>query len=77
LRLALGAAAVPKWFHDQAAARNNKRFLNAEIIRAQTGTAEAERRRQLGALRRDLDRFAASLPAQEDSAPLIREHRER
>lgn len=59
-------------------ARKKRRSLNAEIIRAlEAEAAEAERRRRLAALRRELDRFAASLPPQEDSASLIREGRER
>jgi hypothetical protein len=50
-----------------------RRSLNAEIIE----TAAAERRRQLSKLRKELDRFAASLPSLADSAPLIRGDRER
>ena len=59
-------------------AKRGRRSLNAEIIRAlEVEAAEAERRRQLGNLRKELDRFAASLPALDDSAPLIREDRGR
>lgn len=59
-------------------ARKNRRSLNAEIIRTlETEAAEAERRRQLGDLRKELERFAASLPPLGDSAPLIREDRRR
>ena len=59
-------------------ARKKRRSLNAEIIQALgTEAAEAERRRQLSHLRRELDRFAASLPALDDSALLIRADRER
>jgi hypothetical protein len=59
-------------------AKRNGRSLNAEIIRAlETESAEAERRRQSMNLRRELDRFAASLPPLGDSAPLIRRDRER
>jgi plasmid stability protein len=57
-------------------AKRSRRSLNAEIIRAlETESAEAERR-QLIHLRKELDRFAASLPPLEDSAPLIRRGRE-
>jgi Antitoxin FitA-like, ribbon-helix-helix len=59
-------------------ARMNRRSLNAEIIRAlEAEAAESERRRQLHNLRKELDRFADSLPALDDSAPLIRKDRER
>jgi hypothetical protein len=59
-------------------AKKKRRSLNSQIIRAlETEAAEMERRRQLGALRKQLDRFAASLPALDDSAPLIRRDRER
>jgi hypothetical protein len=59
-------------------AKKKRRSLNAEIIQAlESEAAEAERRRQLGNLRKELDRFAASLPPLEDSAPLIRADRER
>jgi len=52
--------------------------LNAEIIQAlETVATEAERLQNFAALRKDLDRFAASLPPLDDSAPLIREDRER
>ena len=44
-------------------AKRKRRSLNAEIIQAlETEAAEAERRRQLNDLRKELDRFAASLP---------------
>jgi plasmid stability protein len=59
-------------------AKRSRRSLNAEIIKAlETESAEAERRRQLTNLRKELDRFAASLPPLGDSAPLIRRDRER
>jgi|KBSSwiStaDraftv2_1062776.scaffolds.fasta_scaffold761517_2 hypothetical protein len=59
-------------------ARMNRRSLNAEIIRAlEAEAAESERRRRLHNLRKELDRFADSLPALDDSAPLIRKDRER
>jgi hypothetical protein len=58
-------------------AKRKRRSLNAEIIRAlETESAEAERRRQLMSLRKKLDRFAASLPPFDDSAPLIRRDRD-
>ena len=59
-------------------AKRKGRSLNAEIIQAlETEAAEAERLRQLSNLRKELDRFAASLPPIDDSAALIREDRER
>ena len=59
-------------------AKRKRRSLNSEIIHAlEAEAAEAERRRQLGKLRKELDKFAASLPPLDDSAPLIREDRER
>ena len=59
-------------------AKRSRRSLNAEIIQAlETESAEAERRRQLIHLRKELDRFAASLPPLDASAPLIRRDRER
>jgi plasmid stability protein len=59
-------------------AKRKRRSLNAEIIQAlETEAAEAERRRQLSNLRKELDRFAASLPPLDDSVPLIRADRER
>jgi len=59
-------------------AKSQRRSLNSEIIRAlEAEAAEAERRRQLRNLRKELDRFAASLPPLDDSAPLIRADRER
>ena len=59
-------------------AKRNRRSLNAEIIQAlETEAAEAERRRRLSGLRKELERFRASLPPLDDSAPLIRRDRER
>ncbi len=59
-------------------AKRHRRSINAEIVEAlETEAAEAERRRQLPGLRKELDRFAASLPPVEDSAPIIRRDRER
>jgi hypothetical protein len=54
-------------------AQRKRRSRNAEVIQP----LHAERRRQLSNLRKELDRFAASLPPLDDSAPLIREDRER
>ena len=60
------------------AAKKHRRSLNAEIIRTlETEAAEAERRRQLSIVRKDLDRFRAALPPLDDSVPLIRRDRER
>ena len=59
-------------------AKRNRRSLNAEIIQTlATEAAEAEQRPQLGGLRKELERFAASLPPLDDSAALIRRDRER
>ena len=59
-------------------AKEQGRSLNAEIIRTLEAEAvEVERRRNLGALRIELDRFAQSLPALSNSAPLIRRDRNR
>ena len=59
-------------------AKRERRSLNAEIIQTlETEAAEAERRRQLSNLRKELDRFAASLPPLDDSVPLIRGDRGR
>jgi len=59
-------------------AKRKRRSLNAEIIQVlETEAAEAERRRQLSSLRKELDRFAATLPPLDDSAPLIRQDRGR
>ena len=81
---------VPKWFHEhhrqnipesiyevmKREAKRKRRSLNSEIIQAlETEAAEAERRRQLRSLRKELDRFSSSLPPLDDSAPLIRADR--
>jgi hypothetical protein len=59
-------------------AKRKRRSLNSEIIQAlEAEASEAERRRQLSKLRKELDKFAASLPVLDDSAPLIRADRER
>ena len=59
-------------------AKRKRRSLNSEIIQAlETEVAEAQKRRQLASLRKELDRFAASLPPLDESAPLIRADRER
>lgn len=58
-------------------AKRKRRSLNAEIVQTlDMEAAEAERRRQLGHLRKELG-FAASLPPLDDSTPLIRRDRER
>ena len=60
------------------AARQNRRSVNEEILRVlEVAASEAERRGSFAALREELDRFAASLPPLDDSAPLIRRDRER
>ena len=65
---------VPKWFNEH----HREECLNAEIILAlETEASDAERRRQLAKLRKDLDRFASSLPAMDSSAALIRADRRR
>ena len=51
--------------------------LNAQIILALETQAEEIERQRLMALRKDLDRFRASLPPMSDSIRLIREERER
>jgi ribosomal protein L20A (L18A) len=59
-------------------AKVKRRSLNAEIIQVlESEAAEAQRRRQLSSLRKELDRFAASLPPLDDSVPLIRGDRGR
>jgi hypothetical protein len=59
-------------------AKDKRRSLNSEIIRAlEAEAAEVERRRQMRNLRKELDRFTASLPPLHASAPLIRADRER
>lgn len=59
-------------------AKQHGRSLNAQIMQAlEAEAAELERRRRMSRLREELDRFAASLPPLEDSAPLIRQDRRR
>ncbi len=59
-------------------AKRNKRSLNAEIIRTlEMEATEAEHRRRLSGVRKELERFAAALPPLDDSVPLIRRERER
>ncbi len=58
-------------------AKKKRRSLNAEIVETfETEAAESERRRQVGRLRKELERFAASLPPLDNSATLIRRDRE-
>ena len=60
------------------AAKEQDRSLNAQIIRAlEIEAAEVERRKRTANWRKELDRFAASLPPMEDSTPLIRQERQR
>jgi hypothetical protein len=60
------------------AAKEQGRSLNAQIIQLLEAEAEQlERRKRLPELIKKLDRFAASLPPVEDSAPLIRQERQR
>ena len=59
-------------------AKRQKRSLNSHIIQTlENEAAEAERRRQLRSLAKEVDRFAASLPPLKDSTPLIRRDRQR
>ncbi|HEU0139729.1 MAG TPA: hypothetical protein VFQ79_08465 [Bryobacteraceae bacterium] len=59
-------------------AKQQGRSLNAQIIGVlESAVAELERRRRLPGLRKKLNRFAVSLPPLEDSAPLIRQDRQR
>ena len=59
-------------------ARRNRRSLNAEIIHTlEEAAAEAERMREVGKVRRELERLSASLLPFDDSVPLIRRGRER
>ena len=54
------------------------RSLNSQIIRTlQAEAVELERRRQLADVRKELDQFVSSLAPLSDSAPLIRQDRER
>ncbi len=54
------------------------RSLNAQIIRVlEAEVAEVERRRRPGKVRKELERFAASLPVLDASVPLIRRDRRR
>ena len=54
------------------------RTLNTEIAQTpETDVAEAERRRKLGNLRKELIRFAGSLPPLPDSVAPIRNDRDR
>ena len=59
-------------------AKQQGRSLNAQIIRTLEAEAvQVARRRRLGELRNELERFAASLPPLNDSAQLIRQDRQR
>jgi hypothetical protein len=60
------------------AAKEQGRSLNAQIIRAlEAEAAEFERRKRVASWRKELDRFAATLPPMDDSALLIRQERQR
>ena len=59
-------------------AEQQGRSLNTQIIQVlQTEATEVQRRRNFRKARNELEKFAASLGPLEDSAPLIREDRER
>ncbi len=59
-------------------AKEQGRSLNAEITPTlEAGASEVERHRNLGVLRKELDRFAQSLPALSNSVLLIRRDRNR
>jgi plasmid stability protein len=71
---------IPEQVHKElknlAAAKG--RSLNTEVIGILSAeAAEQERRRQMRASRKDLERFVAGLPKLSSSAPLIREDRNR
>lgn len=53
------------------------RSLNAQIIRVLKADAAEVERRRLGKVRKQLERFAAPLPALDASAALIRRARQR
>jgi hypothetical protein len=60
------------------AAKEEGRSMNAQIIQLLEAEADQlERRKRLPELIKKLDRFAASLPPMDDSAPLIRQERQR
>lgn len=60
------------------AAEQDGRSLNAQIIRIlEAESDEIERRKRMRESSEELERFVASLPPLDDSAPLIREDRER
>jgi len=60
------------------AAKEQGRSLNAQIIRTlELEAAELERRRRSRRWLAQVERFANSLPPQEDSTPLIRQERQR
>jgi hypothetical protein len=70
--------ALSRFQNGSMEAKNDRGSLNSEIIAAlETEAAESEKRRQVRTLRRELDRFATSLPLLDASAPLIRADRKR
>jgi len=59
-------------------AKRNRRSLNAEIIQTlETEATHLQRRRRLRGLRKELERFSATLPRLDDSTRLIRQDRNR
>jgi len=78
MNITLKNAPQPVYRVIESEAKRNRRSLNAEIVRAlATEAAEVERRRRLSGLRKELERFRATLPPLDDSVPLIRRDRER
>jgi hypothetical protein len=60
------------------AAKEQGRSLNPQIIQLlEAEAAEFERRKRVAKWRKELERFAASLPPMGDSGPLIRQERQR
>ena len=59
-------------------AEEQGRSLNTQIIQVlRTEAAEVQRRKSLSRVRDELKKFSASLTPLDDSAPLIRQDRER
>ena len=59
-------------------AKRERRSLNAQILHTLEAEAAAvARHERLKSLRKEFDRFAASLPPMDDSTPLIRRERRR
>jgi plasmid stability protein len=71
---------VPDKVHKatKRAAKEQGRSLNAHIIHTlEAEVAEIERRKPAANWRKRVDEFAASLPAMDDSTPLISQERQR